>query len=61
MKYSKYQQHLGDTTACTKKIMEASRGIGQRYRNGSKKDFLFLIVCYTQISIKKLQWKMVTT
>ena len=31
MKHSKYQQELGATEACTKKMMEAKKGIGQRY------------------------------
>ena len=42
MKDSKYQKDLGSTTACTKIMMEATKGIGQKYRKGRTKDcFLF--------------------
>ena len=35
VKYSKYQQEKGATAACTKRIMEATKGIGHRYRKGA--------------------------
>ena len=39
MKHSKYQQELGANAACTKKIMEATEGIGQKSIKGGTKDF----------------------
>ena len=42
MKHRKYYQELGATAACTKRIMEATKGIGQNYRKGATMDcFLF--------------------
>ena len=42
MKHIKYHQQIGATAACTKIMMEASKGIGQKYRKGATKDcFLF--------------------
>ena len=39
MNHGEYQQQLGATAACTKKMMEATKGVGQRYRKGVAKDF----------------------
>ena len=42
MNYSNYHQQIGATTACTKIMTEAIKGIGQRYVKGSTKDcFIF--------------------
>ena len=42
MKHSKYHKGLGATAAFTKRIMEATKGIGQKYTKGATKDcFLF--------------------
>ena len=42
MKHSKYQKYLGSTESCTKITMEATKGIGQKYRKGETKDcFIF--------------------
>ena len=42
MKESRYQQELGATTACTKRMMEETKGVGQKSKNGGTKDsFLF--------------------
>ena len=42
MKHSKYQKDLGSTSACTKGMAEATKGIVQKYRKGVTKDyFLF--------------------
>ena len=42
MKNSRYQQELGATAACTKRMMEETKGIGQKYKKGGAKDcFLF--------------------
>ena len=42
MKHSKYQQQLGSTVACTKRMMELTKGIDQRYIKGyTKYCFLF--------------------
>ena len=38
MNHGEYQQQLGATAACTKKMMEATKGVGQRYRKGATKD-----------------------
>ena len=39
MKHRKYHQQLGETGACNKRIKEATKGIGHRYRKGATKDF----------------------
>ena len=42
MKDSRYQKELGATTACTKRMMGETKGIGQKYKKGGPKDcFLF--------------------
>ena len=42
MKNSKYQKELGETAVCTKRIMEATKGIGHKYiKWGTKDCFLF--------------------
>ena len=42
MKNSKYQKELGETVVCTKRIMEATKGIGHKYiKWGTKDCFLF--------------------
>ena len=42
MKHSKYYKELGATAACTKIMMEATKGIGQKSTKGWTKDcFLF--------------------
>ena len=42
MKHSKYYKELGATAACTKIMMEATKGIGQKSIKGGTKDcFLF--------------------
>ena len=41
-KHRNHQKKLGDNAACTKRIMEGTEGIGQRYRKGALKHcFLF--------------------
>ena len=42
MKDSRYQHDMGETAACTKRMMEATKGIGQNSIKGGTKDcFLF--------------------
>ena len=42
MKESRYQKELGATAACTKRMMEETKGIGQNCKKGGPKDcFLF--------------------
>ena len=42
MNHNNYQQGIGATAACTNRIMEATKGVGQKYRKGETKDcFLF--------------------
>ena len=42
MKDRRYQQELGATVACTKWMMESTKGIGQKYKKGGLKNcFLF--------------------
>ena len=42
MKHSNYQQELGATAACTKRMMEATKGVGQKSIGGGTKEcFLF--------------------
>ena len=40
MKHSNYQQELGATAACTKRMTEATKGIGQKSIEGGTKDCL---------------------
>ena len=58
MKHSKYHQKLGETAACTKRIMEATKVMGQNYRKGVINDCFILAVVYPQSSQKTLQWKL---
>ena len=46
MKHSKYQKELGATTACTKRIMEATKGIGQKSIKGGTKDCFLSDSCF---------------
>ena len=39
-KDSPYQQELGATAACTKRVMEETKGIGQKSKKGGPKYFL---------------------
>ena len=42
MKDSRYQKELGSTAACTKRMMEETKGIGQNSKKGGPNDcFLF--------------------
>ena len=42
MKHGKYQQELGVTVACTKRMKEAANDIGQKYSKGATKEcFIF--------------------
>ena len=42
MKHSNFHQELVATAACTKRMMEATKGIGQKYIKGGTKDcFIF--------------------
>ena len=42
MNYSRYQKEFGATAACTKQIMEATMGIGQKsIKGGTSYCFLF--------------------
>ena len=45
MNHSKYQKELGATADCTKRMMEATKGIGQKYIKMGTKDF-FLFDCW---------------
>ena len=40
MKHSKCHHNLGATAACTKRMTEATKGIGQKSRKGATKDCL---------------------
>ena len=39
MKHSNYHQELGETAACTNRMTEATKGIGQKSIKGGTKDF----------------------
>ena len=42
MNKSKYQKELGETSVCTNRMMEATKGIGQKFiKGGMKNCFLF--------------------
>ena len=45
MKDSRYQQELGATTACTKRMTEETKGIHQKSKKGGPKD-CFLFDCW---------------
>ena len=59
MKHSKYHHELGATAACTKRIMEATKGIGQKSIKWGTKDCFLLIVGSPQRRRNNLQWKLV--
>ena len=50
----KYHLDLGSTSACTKKIMEATKGFVQRDVNLSNNGFFFLVVGFPQRGSLKL-------
>ena len=60
MTHSKYQHQLEATASCTKRMVEARKGISQKYKKGIRMIVLFLTVYSTQISLQKLRWKMAT-
>ena len=41
MNHIKYQKDIGATAACTKRMMEAKKEIGQKYINGDEGLFPF--------------------
>ena len=52
MENSKYQKQLVSNVECTKRVMEETKGIGQKYIKGDTKDcFLF----GSWLSLKKLE------
>ena len=61
MKNSKYQHELGSTAACTKRMMKATKGIGQKSIKGGTKDFSFLIYGSPPRRRQKLRWKLVSS
>ena len=50
MDKSNYHMHLGTNSACTKRMAEVKKGIGQRDIKRATKNFLFLMVGSLQIS-----------
>ena len=38
-KESRYQKEIGATAACKKRMMEETKGIGQKYKKGGPEDF----------------------
>ena len=61
MMHINYQKELGDTAFCTKKTIEATKGIGEKSRKGATKDFLFLTVGSPQRRRENKKWKLVPT
>ena len=59
MKHSNYQQGFGETAACTKRMMEAKEGIGQKSIKGGQMIVYFLIVGLPPRRRQKLRWKLV--
>ena len=52
VKHSKYQKYLGETSSRNKRMMESTKGVGQKSVKGGTKDcFLFLIVVFPQIRL----------
>ena len=56
-----YHVGLGVTAACTKRIMEASKVLYQRYVKGIPSIFFFLGVVLPQRGRLKLQWMLIMT
>ena len=61
MNNTRYHQYIGATTACTKRMMEATTGLGQRKYKGATKDFVFLAVGFPWRGHLKLWWMLVLT
>ena len=47
MNHSKYQKELGSTAVCTKRKMEATKGIGQKSIQGGTEDCFFFDSWFT--------------
>ena len=43
MKSSRYHLELGATSACTKRLVEETKGLGQRALKGSMRDFFLFV------------------
>ena len=52
MNHSKYQQHIGETEDCTKRMMESIIGIVKRYRKGA---YSYSFPSDSWLSSKKLE------
>ena len=59
MKKSRYQQELGATAACTKRMMEETKGVGQKSKNGGRRIVSCLMVGSPPRRRQKLQWNWV--
>ena len=55
MNHRKYKKELGATVAYTKRMMESTKGICQKYKKGATKD------CFIshQIRRRNMRWKLV--
>ena len=59
MNHSKHHKELGATTACNKRMMEATKGVGQKSIKGGQKIVSFLIVDLPPRRRQKLQCRLV--
>ena len=59
MKKSRYQQELRATAACTKRMMEETKGIGQKSKRGGRRIVSCLIVGSPRRRRQKLKWNWV--
>ena len=43
MNHSKHHNELGETAACTNRMIESTKGIGKKSINGGTKDCFFIV------------------
>ena len=61
MNKSKYHLYLVSTAACTKRMVESTEGLGQRYAKGDTNDCFIFTVGFPSKIWQKLQWMLVQT
>ena len=59
MKHSKYQQEIVATSACTKIMMEATKGISQKSIKGGTKDFFFFDIWFASKKVAEAAMEVV--
>ena len=56
----RYNQELEANSACTKRIMESTKGIGQKSRKGTTKDFFLFDFCFSSKKVVEAEMVFVT-